>query len=218
MTEYTENYPPLPSHEDGISNRERRSLRGPSVQARRTAAREAQTASGLRVRVSRAVKNQLAFKDELKVWHLPVQTGIATRKSLGSLAVTIFDTAQQPLRFGEMFSEAALKDVLDERYPALFEESPPIEVTGTDLFGSRQSPFVALTLAAGFAYREQASVQAIIAPELSLDASHQLEHRPHVSLGRLLVADRAQDIRAQLAPLIPEYVQFKPATICIETQ
>jgi hypothetical protein len=179
-------------------------------------ARGAQDASGLRIRISRKVKNQLDFSSELEVWHSPVQTGIAQRKSLGSLALTIFDTTQQPLQSMHDYTQESLEDMLQCRLPSLFEESPPIAVTGSALFGSRLRPFIALTLAAGHAHSEQAAVRSLVAPELSLDSRHQLDHQPHISLGQVFAPNQAEPIRSLLTPVLPGYVQLSPARIIVE--
>ncbi len=203
-------------YEDGIRNRERRALRGPSVQERRNAARAAQAQSGQRVHIARAVLNQPDFREELKVWIPWVQDGVATRRSLGNLTMTLFNTSQQPLRYAEDYTEEDLRDKFANRYPALFDRTPPLEVTGTDLFGNENRPFIGLMLAPGFAYRELAEVRGIIAPELVLDSSHQNPHRPHVSLGQAFTNAAALELQKRLNPVLPAYVQFGPADINVE--
>jgi len=207
-------HPALSPYEDGrMSNRQRRALKGPSRRERRSAAQGAQAVTGRRIRISRPVKNQLDFKPELKAWHEPVQAGIAKRKSLGSLAMTVFDTRQQPLRFGAEHTEESLEGLLYDSCPALFEDCPPVPVTGTGLYGSKIRPFVALTLGPGPIYGERSSVRDAIAPELSLDDSHQLGSRPHVSLGQVFAAHQAVALQAKLEPVLPQYVEFGPALI-----
>lgn len=203
-------------YEDGMRNRERRALRGPSVKQRRNTAREEQARSGQRIRIARRVLNQLDFKKELEVWIPFVQDGVASRRSLGNLAITLFDTNQQPLRFAEECTEEELKDRFEVRYPALFQNTPPIEVVGTDRFGDKSMPFIGLILAPGFAYSERREVRGIAAPELLLDDSHQNPHKPHVSLGQAFTREAAGNIQNKLDLILPGYVQFAPADITVE--
>lgn len=179
-------------------------------------ARKRQQESGVRIRLSRPVKNHKDFSPELKVWHEPVQFGYATRKGLGALAVTLFDTNQQPLRSSDGHSQASLLELLQEWYPAFFQDTPPITVTGTAPFGSSSKPFIGLTLGPGFLYDEQTRIRSLVAPELSIDDSHQLQHRLHVSLGQVFVAAQAQAIEEQLRPVVPGYVQFGPGQIILD--
>lgn len=202
--------------EDGISNRERRALRGPSPRDRRAAARSAQIASGVRIRLARKVMNQLDFREQRKKWYPAVQEGTATSKSIGSFALTVFDTAQQPLRFGEEHTKESVEERIRARYPDFFLPSPPIEVTGTALFGNRDKPFIALTLAPGHAYDEKVKTRDLIAPELWLDNSHQLDDVPHISLGQVFARSKAEEIRIMLAPVLPAYVQFMPGIVNVE--
>lgn len=201
----------------GMSTRQRRSLRGPSANQRLTNARNAQSSSGVRVRIARSVVNQTDFQPELKAWIPSVQDGVASRKSLGNLAMTVFDTTQQPLRFSDDLTEESLTKDFQRRYPLLFVKTKPLEVTGIALFGNRDRPFIGLTFAPGQAFDEIGTVRDIVAPELALDASHQQSHQPHVSLGQAFSYDRAVEIMAKLDPVRPDYVQFAPATVLVET-
>lgn len=204
-------------YEDGISNRQRRALRGPSAHARLATARQAQADSGVRVRIARKVLNQGDFKSELKIWIPSVQNGVAARKSLGNLAMTIFDTSQQPLRYSDGITQDSLEENLAEQYPALYAPTKPLEVTGTALFGSKARPFIGLTFAPGPAFTELRKVQAIVAPELALDSSHQLKHQPHVSLGQVFSYEQALVIQDKLSSNLPGYVQLAPADVCVDT-
>jgi hypothetical protein len=203
-------------YEDGISNRQRRAIRGKSTRERLTEARDAQAQSGIRVRIARPVKNETDFMGELKVWIPSVQAGVARRKSLGNLAMTVFDTAQQPIRACAGLTKEEIERRLASQYRPIFEQSPPIEVTGTALFGNLSRPFIGLTLAPGFAFKERGIVRPIVAPELGLDDRHQPDHRLHVSLGQALSHERAIEIQAALATVLPNYVQFRPATVSVE--
>lgn len=192
----------------------RRRHRTQTAEERRAAAIAAQAMSGSRVRIARSVKNQGNFADELKVWIPFVQSGVASRKSLGNLAMTVFDTAQQPL-INNSFNQASVEEKLKRDCPALFKDSPRIEVTGTDLFGSRSQPFIGLTLAPSSVYLEWQSVRDIIAPELSLGDAHLPRHRIHVSLGQAHTHDHAVIIQKALQSSLPEYVQFKGARVSV---
>jgi hypothetical protein len=208
-------YTPQPSpYEDGISNRARRALRGPSESERRAQARAAQDASGMRIRIWRPITNQLAFKSELEVWRKPEYGRTALRKNLGNgLSLTVFDTNQQPLRYGESYTEETLTEKLRCSHPGLFATLGPIAVSGAESFGSKEKPFIALSFEPSGLNTERIAVRDAIAPELWLDSSHQLEHRPHVSLGQVLVSSVAEEIRVQLLPVLPTHVEFGPARV-----
>lgn len=200
----------------------RRSHHRQSHQERRAAARDAQEASGVRIRIARSVMNQLDFKEERKAFYPFVQAKppAAECKGLGSFAMTVFDTAQTPLMSSD--EETTLETLemrIRSRYPKLFEPSPPIEVTGTDVFAAKSyRPFIVLTLAPGFVYDEQKLVRSIVAPELMLDEGYQLDHTPHVSIGRANKKESIPAILDALTPdVLPKYVQFKPADITVET-
>jgi hypothetical protein len=207
-------------YEDGISNRQRRSLRGPSKADIRQAARTAQEQSGIRIRISRPVKNQLDFKPELKAWEVPTQARKTDRRGLGNLGITVFDTKQTPLRIGTDHDKASLEQLMRDYYPALFKESPLVEVAGVDLFGKKDKltdmPFVGLTFLYGHAHKEQRTVRDLVAPELALDDSHQLDHRPHVSLGTATSPDWGHRMIELVEPVVPKFVQFNPGIITVE--
>lgn len=217
MSEF-ENEPRLPLYEDDISNRERRSLKGPSKRERRNTVRTIQDASGITIRIERRVKNQLDFGPQRKLWYPSVQEGIATSKGVGSLALTVFDTKQQPLAFlAEDTTRESIEAKLRNGYPDLFRETPPIEITGVRLFGDEdENPFIGVFLAPGHAFDEKRRVRNIVAPELWLDDSHQLEDLPHVSLGQVFAPRQAKEIRDMLRPVMPRYVQFMPGTVSVE--
>lgn len=200
-------------YEDAISNRQRRSLRGPSKKKVLGDAKQAQLDSGVRIRISRPVANQLDFRDELKVWIQPTQDHVAKRKSLGNLTLTVFDTNQQPLRFLDEYTEESLRDRYEAKYPKLFRTTPPIGVTGVAPFGSDKQPMLALTLEPGFIHGDRLDTRRVVAPELDLDDRHQLDHVAHVTLGQVLVASQVETIRLALLPVLPSYVQFGPAEI-----
>lgn len=210
-------FPELPPYEDGrLTTRQRRALKGPSRRERFDMARSAQNGSGLRIRVSRQVKNQQDFVPELKVWHDSVKKGVAQRKSLGSLAITQFDTNQLPLRFGQEFDEQSLEDLLQRECPQIFQDTEPILVRGIDTVGSKSQPFVALTFGHGRLHREQRDIRDAIAPELALDDSHQLGKQPHVSLGKVFAREMVPGIVDELRTKVPVAVQFAAATIMVE--
>jgi hypothetical protein len=199
---------------DEISSRERRSLRQKPKSVRRNDAFKAQGDAGYRVRISRPVLNQPHFMPELKTWIPFVQAGVARRRSLGNLALTVFDTSQQPLMREEGFeSEERLKDRLFDRRPELARDSPPIIVKGMALFGNAREPFVGLTLEPGFVYEELGEVRRIVSPALDLDRSHQLDHIPHVTLGQISHLESIDTIQSALREVLPEYVQFAAADV-----
>lgn len=217
IPEFFESRAEAPVYVDfGISNRQRRALRGPSANQRRNAARQSQAESGIRIRISRQVINQADFAPELKIWIPSVQDGVASRKSLGNLAMTVFDTTQQPLRYCDDISTESLEEDLESKYPELFRRTDPLEVTGTAFFGNRKSPFIGLTFAPGRAYDEIQQVRQLVAPELALDSSHQLSHQPHVSLGQVFSYDRALELKEKLDPVTPRYVQLAPAKVEVD--
>jgi hypothetical protein len=203
---------------DEISNRQRRSLNG-SKKGKLQAARQAQEKAGFRLRISRSVLNHQDFGPELKTWIPFVQAGLASRKSLGNLSITLFDTNQQPLRHNnEGFgSEDELLELLQDRRPELFVRTPPIKVTGISLFGNESEPFVGLRLEPGFIYDELGHVRRIVAPELSLDRSHQLEHLPHVTVGQATRPESVEAIQVALRTVLPDYVQFTESNIDYQT-
>ncbi len=199
---------------DEISNRQRRSLRQQSKSVKLREAVKAQQNAGYRVRISRSVLNQQHFTPELKTWIPFVQSGVARRRSLGNLSLTVFDTSQQPLRRDEGFeSEEALREKLFDRRPELSRDSPPIAVTGISLFGNDREPFVGLTLEPGFIYEELDEVRRIVAPELALDRSHQRDHTPHVTLGQVINLESLDTIQKALGLVFPKYVQFEAASV-----
>ncbi|HSX46419.1 MAG TPA: hypothetical protein VLF87_00285 [Patescibacteria group bacterium] len=207
-----------PIYEDAISNRQRRSLQRQSSRDRLATARDAQATSGVPIRIARSVKNQTDFLPELKIWIPYGHAHTAKRKSLGNLAMTIFDTSQQPLRSSEGQTLESVEALFDARYPDLLRPSPPIEVAGIGLYGIKDCPFIGLQLAPGFSEREQETVRQLIAPELALDASHQKIHRMHISLGQALSRECAVVLLEELEPVLPTYVQLLPASITVAGQ
>lgn len=211
----------LSPFEDGISNRQRRSLRQQSTSTRRQQARRAQAASGMRLRIWRKVLNEEDFAAQLRVWHQPHQNGTARRKNYRSFSLTVFDTSQQPLRSMEQFNEDDLADTLRHRHLGLFEQLAPIATQGAMRFGGNQAPFLALSFASDRLDSEQKVILQTVAPELWLDDSHQNIHRPHVSLGKITVANAADrerithEIQGQLDPVLPKHVVFGPINIDI---
>ncbi len=201
--------------DERISNKQRRALRGKPNGRRLAEARQSQSESGLRIRIARPVKNASDFGAQMRVWHDLVRTGKAKRKTYGQLALTVFDTKQQPLRNGLDHSEETLTELFEDQYPDLFRDTKPAAVTGTNLFGSKSEPFVGLVFAPGRIHDERIIVRDIVAPELSLGDGHEKLHRPHVSLGRTSLGHLAVEMQQKLEPVLPAYVQFGPATIYI---
>lgn len=193
----------------------RRSNRTQRPRDRLATARRAQAESGIRIRIARPVANQSDFAQELKVWIPHVQEGMAARKSLGNLAMTLFDTNQQPITCSDGQTEESIREKIEVRYSKLFVASPTIEVTGIRRFGNTDRPFLGLTLAPGFAQQEQQTVRALVAPELALGEDYQLEHTLHVSLGQAFSRERAERIEKALLPVLPTYVKFGPADISV---
>lgn len=209
-----------PVYSDEISQRQRRSLRQIPHSKRYELARRAQDAAGFRIRISRAVLNNLAFRPELERWTPFVQAEprIAERRSMGNLALTLFDTAQQPLtRAVSYSSEEELHERLEIRHPQLFANTEPIPVIGLALFGNTAvCPFIGLKLGGDVIREEITVVRRVVAPELSLDSIHLPLHTPHVSLGKVLNPGSVRHVVEAIESYLPQAVQFKPAHIEFE--
>lgn len=188
----------------------------PSAAKRRAAAFAAQSMSGVRVRIARDVVNQLDFKPELAAWTPFVQGGTAHRKSLGNLAMTVFDTRQQPLMNSEGLTEDAVRTRLYRACPDVFEETQRIKVVGIDTFGNPERPFLGLLLEPGVIHLQKGTVREAVAPELALGDDHLPDHRLHVSLGQVFGSDNAKHILDTLGPNLPSHVVFKGVDITVE--
>ncbi|MBC7546835.1 hypothetical protein H7171_03775 [Candidatus Saccharibacteria bacterium] len=211
-------YRPAPFHAAPCSYED--AARGPriiSVTQRRQQAYDAQQQSGMRIRIARPVLDQpRVFQDQLKIWHAPQQEGVAKRKNIGSFAMTIFDTKQQPLKNCEPFTVESLEEEFQSRYPQLFRATGRIAVTGMQVFGGREKSFIGLTLEHQEIMPERHKVYGVIAPELLLSDYHLKENRPHISLGTVFRPHLVPEIRELLEPVIPKFVQFGPATLMVE--
>lgn len=186
---------------------------------RLAAARLSQEASKTVIRIYRPVLNELDFEPQFFAWREYMQGATASRRSLGNLTMTLFDSNQQPLKNVPTYTEAEMKDFLGIRYPKLFEPTPRIAVTGTSLLGSEKYPFVALGLATdGFLKKDKKEVLKLIAPELTIANDHQKEHRLHVSLGQAqpetakLILRKFQEEQI----ILPRHVQFGPGEVTVE--
>jgi hypothetical protein len=212
---------PLSLYEDGSRNSQRRSLRYQPARQRRQQARVAQTASGLRYRIWRKVLNEEDFADELRIWHPAQQNGDVKRKNYREFTLTVFDTNQQPIRHVESYTEEELTELLMRKRPQLFEPTGRIATAGVAPFGNKT--FLALHFGEQLE-DDRVTARNAIAPELMIDDSHQLVHRSHVSLGKILVKDAAQrarvcdELRAQLEPVIPKFAEFGPAQVDVFRQ
>ena len=179
-------------------------------------ARSSQENAGVVIRICRPVVNTPDFQPELKVWWSALQGKNGTRRTAGKLALTLYDSKQQPLQTVPTYTQEEMIDFLGVRYPDLFKPTPPIKVTGTGLFGNREKPFVALELATkGFLDQDKQSVLGLIAPELLLARDHLQDHRLHVSLGQAAL-ETALIIERDIQEFLPAYVQFGPGRVTVE--
>jgi|GEM_PF-2713059 hypothetical protein len=204
----------------------KRGMRSASAADLGKRARASQAASGLRVRIFRPVVNQEAFKNQLQVWHGLVNERGATRatygKGLGGLTMTLFDTSQQPLlALDESYTEESLSEKLERARPGIFKRTGSIAVLGTEQFGSKLQPFIALTFALGpgnSLLDETRTVRHTVAPELSIRDDYLPDHRLHVSLGQVFRVADAAPLQEKLDAVIPQFVEFGPATVTVEPQ
>jgi hypothetical protein len=181
-------------------------------------ARKNQKNSGTHIRVARTVLNGSDFGPELEAWHRIVIEKNGIRKSLGNLAVTLFDTSQTPLlNCPDHYDSESLKDRIEEKHPEYFQKTRPIAVSGTRLVGDIESGFawVALTFdcARNPLLEERRNIGRIIAPELRLSDSHMREQTLHISLGQMSVKEYQRDFKDELESQLPEYVILRPATV-----
>lgn len=197
----------------------RRGVKFASSAELRRRARDRQQEAGIRIRIHRAVTNQHDFKDELSLWHQPVNARTATRttygKGAGGLAITLFDTKQQHLlSLDDSWTEEALCERLARSRPELFKPTGHIAVAGTALFGNMERPFIGLTLAppsASLLLEDRSIARRAVAPELTLRDDYVADHRLHVSLGQVFLAEEAPLLQQRLEPVIPKYIQFGAA-------
>lgn len=206
----------LDPYEDASRRRQARSIKTPKQ--RYNEAKDGQRKSGMRIRIYRPISNSQDFRDELRAWQLPADRGLAERRSLGGLAMTLFDTQQQPLKYCPDYTEEELTDLLALRLPTLFLASGPHKVEGLRLFGvnkNETSGHLVLSFPMGELNDELKKVKSIVAPEISLADDHLLSHIPHVSLGKIVDLSKREEIESLIEPVMPKQVTFNKTVISV---
>lgn len=208
-----------PIYASDSRNSQRRSLRVEPLRQRRERAWETQQNSGFRIRISRPVMTDQPkiFERELKAWIPFVHAGVASRRSIGNFAVTMFDTNQQPLMYNDGYrSVEELREKIAVKLPKLLSRTGIIKIAGIAEFGSPKRPFIGLTFKEDDIKQEIRSLVAVVAPELALDDNHQQLHIPHISLGQVHCPESVAEIKNALEGTLPDYVRLAGAEITYE--
>lgn len=187
--------------------------------------------SEARIRISRAIgpRSQADFGAVAAALRVPDERKILRRKSIGSFALTVFDTRQQPLVNCPDYTMSELEELFNEGYKALARPTRNIGVTGLDTFGNLNSDSSDVFIALRFApqdrvvFEEPAKIQTLLS-EAGGRADNKL-YVPHVSIAKVFgrartngCMDVMQDpvirpIISSLAQIVPQYVQFEPAIV-----
>jgi hypothetical protein len=166
------------------------------------------------LRISRGVANPEDFKKIDKKLKKPHKEGIIVRRSVGRMALTVFDSSLDRLPPNFDLNQDDIIETLKTEVPELFMDVEA-RVDNIDFYGVSRSPFVALKFESEELCKQMARTIVALNPILSLRDINMSQLHPHLSLAKSFSSERAKALKSSLQGCLPHVVVFKPVEISL---
>jgi hypothetical protein len=174
----------------------------------------ANEALDVELHISRGVANPEDFKKIDTKLKKPHQEGIISKRSVGRMALTVFDSNLYRLPPNFDLTQDDIIETLKTEVPELFM-NVGAKVDNIDFYGVSRRPFVALNFESEELCRHMARTIVALNPVLSLRDIDMSPLQPHLSLAKSFSSERAKAIKSSLQGCLPHIVIFKPVEISL---